>query len=942
VTSAPRYGLSPDAFARAFPFHVAIDAEGGVAQVGASLARVCSDVREGAVFEEIFRVARPSAGDTRTLRERTGVLLVLEHPRTGLLLRGELVPVDDVLVFLGSPWITDVSALKTFGLTIGDFALHDSVADHLVLMQTQVTALGDVKRLAATLTRQRQELRDANARLAEKVSAIERVEALTRTMFETAADAIISIEPGGTITSVNPAAVRLFGWTEAELVGASVSKIMPSGAAASHPAYVARYVDGGRPGVIGRGREVVGLRRDGSEVPLHLSIGEVVVHGQRSFTGFLRDISDLKRTEQELRERARLLEEARDALETSSARLLSMVNELAEAKTRAEDATRAKSAFLASMSHEIRTPLNGVIGMTRVLLDSTLSADQRQVATTIHSSGEVLLSLINDILDFSKIESGRIELERRPFEVRAAVEEALDLLAPAAAGKGLVMCARTAPDVPVQIVGDVTRFRQVVVNLVSNAVKFTSSGHVTVEVSRAGGQLQVAVADTGIGIRADRAERLFELFTQVEASTTRKYGGTGLGLAISKRLCELMGGAIRVSSAEGRGSTFVFTIDAPEAPSDPLPRTLAGRRVLVHHPSHVAAEALAELVAATGAEPEVVRSVDALLARAAREPVPDAAVSTAAASTAKIPVVQVRRFGARTDDKASVKEPVKLDALRDALEVALGLAAGGTARAKATQRIAIERPLRILLAEDNLVNQQVALRTLARWGYEASVVSDGAAAVAAVAAAPYDVVLMDVEMPALDGLEATRRIRDAGGPQPRIIALTAYATREDREQCLEAGMDDYLTKPIDAADLRAALLRTSATRPAKPASGVPTHTPPPGEPPALDAARLAVLGELGSEFVLEMCELFLRVASDRIPKLRAAVASGDLQASAALAHEVRGSCATIGAQALADACSGVERSAHAGHVAEVQAMGLTLDRAFERTRAALSAHTGTG
>ena len=539
---------------------------------------------------------------------------------------------------------------------------------------------------------------------------------------------------------------------------------------------------------------------------------------------------------------------ARDITERKSAEAA-----LIAARDEAEAGNRAKAEFLANMSHEIRTPMNAVIGMSDLLLDTPLTAAQREYAQTIHTSGEALMSLINDILDFSKMESGHMALEHVPVNLAECVENALELTSGPALANGLDLLYWIEDDTPRGVYGDPTRLRQILVNLLSNAIKFTPQGEVVVTLARrqaADGSplLHCAVRDTGIGIPADRMDRLFQVFSQVDMSTTRQYGGTGLGLAICRRLVGLMGGRIWVDSEPGKGSNFQFEVPCEAVPSGPSAyvnrraAALAGRRVLVVDDNPTNRRILSLQTARWGMVAQAVASgreaLDCLAGGArfdlaiidVQMPFMDgyslAAKLREQFSPEELPIVVLTSAGSTVAPRADLglahilskptKALVLFDAINDLFERATGPASAPAPLQTSVQRLAHTVPLRILLVEDNLVNQRVAALILSGLGYDIQMVSDGVQALDAVAqamasGAPHDVVLMDVQMPGMDGLEATRQLRSRypgpGQGRPWIIAMTANAMAGDREECLAAGMDDYLSKPIRAAAVGEALRR---------------------------------------------------------------------------------------------------------------------------------------
>jgi len=756
--------------------------------------------------------------------------------------------------------------------------------------------------------------------LDESVTALRDREAHLDAIVSNVVDGIVTIDERGIIESYNKSAERLFGYEAADAVGRNVAMLMPEPHATEHDDYLANHLRTGERKVIGIGREVRGLRKDGSTFPLNLSVSKMKIDGRISFAGLLRDISEQKRAEVSLR----------------------------EAMLAAERANEAKSRFLANMSHEIRTPLNGVIGMAGILEETELTPTQAEKLQIITTSGAALLDVVNDVLDFSKIEAGELSLETLRFSIGTVVEDVLEIHAFRAQEKNVELVGFVRGEPPM-VLGDAGRLRQILNNLISNAIKFTAEGEVSVEVTSEGdGIYRFVVADTGVGIPAEALPKLFNPFTQADDSTSREYGGTGLGLSICRQLTQLMGGDITVSSVLGEGTEFVFTVrlrasDEPE--SVDILDDLGGLRILVVDDNSTNRRIVRHHVESWGGEcveaPGGLEGI-AELERAVEASAPFAlaiidmampgmnglelATEMAASAHPRLGILMLTSVGAGLEDEVrettgiarSMAKPVRPRELRRAVFELLGRGDVPPLRSRTWTAMvegAWPSRLRILVADDNSINQKVALAQLARLDLQADTAANGVEAVDAFARRPYDLVLMDCHMPVMDGFQASTTIR-AAEPEGRrvpIVAVTADALSGTRDKCLAAGMDDILIKPFTARDLVAILGRWL---------GIETEAPPDTEVVTPDLSGPLDLGPISQLRLLEqaakkslianLVQQFVAQSGERADGIAAAAADGDGAAVEARAHALKGSAMALGAHRLGAVCETLEAMGKSG------------------------------
>jgi PAS domain S-box-containing protein len=778
-------------------------------------------------------------------------------------------------------------------------------------------------------------------------------------IVESSGDAIASTDLGGILTSWNAGAEKLFGYTQQEALGQHFRMLLP----ADRQDQAQMTIEAMRGGSKVFNIEREGVRKDGSRVPVSLTASPI-----RNEQGEVIGVSSISR---DITERLR------------------WAAELQLAKDAADAANRAKGDFLANMSHEIRTPMNAILGMTELALDSQLTPEQRDYLVTVHDAATSLLALLNDILDFSKIEAGKLQLEETDFSLRDLVADSMRVLGLRAHRKGLELASDVRREVPDLVVGDPTRLRQVLVNLVGNAIKFTEHGEVVVRVARqeqsdGGVVLHFAVADTGIGIPRGKQEAIFESFVQADSSTTRKYGGTGLGLTISAQLISMMGGRIWVESEPGLGSTFHFTAGFARpaggyaAPSPASAQELRGLRVLVVDDSATNRRIMLEMLEQWGMKPAAAVGVTealsalhgarhagapfALVLTDANMPERDGfelAAEIRAHSDLDAATVMMITSGGRAGDAARCRElglagyllkPVKQSDLLDAILTALaaaprgsamGAKLAGAARASAARRGTRPAPraLRVLIAEDHPVNQELATRILEKRGHTCRVAQNGAEALAMLGQEKFDAVLMDVQMPVMNGLEAAEEIRvrekSAGGHVP-IIAMTAHAMAGDRERCLAAGMDGYLAKPIDSQQMIAVLEGSVDGSGGAAAEAAPRPAVAPNATPTLDHAELRERTGGNAALMQRLARIFLQDAPGKLREIERSIARKDADALFRAAHALRGSAATLAARATAELAHQLEVLGRSGSTTGARALFTALKGEVSQATDALS------
>ena len=822
----------------------------------------------------------------------------------------------------------------------------------------------EVRQLARTFN-------NMTTRIQTAQSALESSRSHLASIIDSAMDAIITVDDELRIRVFNPAAAHMFGYSENEAVGQPLDRLIPAGFRSQHGSWMHDFAaQGGAARAMRRNAVVQALRRNGETFPADISISHEINGGEHLYLAIVRDVTDRLRAEAEIHalneQLERRVEQRTAALAEANARLLEQEIELREAKSAAEQNTRLKSDFLANMSHEIRTPLNSVIGLSHLALKHATEARQRDYLEKIERSGQHLLGLINDILDFSKIEANKLQVEQAPFELSHVLEGFANLIAERASSKGLELVFNVARDVPDHLTGDPLRLNQMLINYGNNAVKFTDQGEIELRVSvqektAQDVLLKFEVRDTGIGIANEQQAHLFQSFHQADSSTSRKYGGTGLGLAIVQRLAQLMDGEVGVSSQAGRGSQFWFTARfgvRVGSTAKPLTRPqLAGRRVLVVDDNQTAIDSLeAQLDALSFVHQSCTQGEAALKAVMDADnsgqpfevvlldwQMPGMDGLEVANRLATLPLrhppklVLVTAYGrdevlddaARQGFVGVLSKPVNPSMLLDTLLGTLASNSGGTPIAQAPRAphsaMARLRGARVLLVEDNEINQQVASELLRDHGLNVDIAGNGQQALDCLDTADYDLVLMDMQMPVMDGLTATRHIRaQSRWTDLPIVAMTANVMANDRQRCLDAGMNDFVAKPIEPDRLLKVLQQWLADHVASALEPRPATRRAESDP-ALDEAALTLLAQVrgldvplgllrsGGKVGLyrSLLAQFTRSYTEFADQFNRHLQQGDQEAVRQMVHALKGVAGNLGATEVQDAATRLDEALRA-------------------------------
>jgi len=789
-----------------------------------------------------------------------------------------------------------------------------------------------------------------------------------RLVIEAAPSGMIMVDDGGAIVLVNSQVVQLFGYSRDELLGQSIEILVPLGARAKHPEYRKQFFSSPSVRAMGMGRDLFGLKKDGTQIPVEIGLNPLETNGETFVLASVVDITQRKMAEELL---LRANEELEHRVAERTAELVLINQELVAARDQAQMASRLKSEFVANMSHEIRTPMNAIIGMSNALLKTELGQEQLGYSSAIKDAGHALLTVINDILDFSKMEAGKLHIENVDFEPARVIESAIELLVMQARSKMLSLNVFVDPKIPECLRGDPERLRQIILNLTTNAIKFSDQGEVlvraTLESSSNGtAVISVSVMDSGIGLTSEEQEKLFQPFVQADGSISRRFGGTGLGLSISKRLVDLMNGTIGLSSEKGKGSTFwisvPFQVRSETSVINPK-EELENVRILVVDAKKSTYETVCAYASAWGMRADfAVSAADALryLRQAyvdgdpvkivitslnlpdrsgfelAREVCQDPAIS----STNMVLLTALDTIGLGTQAlelgfKAYLTQPITQSQLLNSIT---GIVCGGSATLSrlsidGRSRTRIVENIRILVCDDHAVNQQVAQLYLDELGFQSQVVGNGVEALEAIAKNKFDLVLMDCQMPELDGLSATRELRkreEGTKEHLKVVAMTAHAMQGDRQKCLDAGMDDYISKPIDPDQLRKVLHQHLPVNP------LPSHTVPvaprvelAGSQSPVDVNSLVARHKAHASMLFQV---FLIDCPAQLQELGQSFQERNATEVLAQAHGLKGVCGSVSVVQMQKLCGEIETSVKSLNWSKAEELLHNLLIEFEKVR----------